>query len=169
MTVALPTTIDWSQAACLDSDPDMFVPDVSEPTWGAKLVCARCPIKSECRAFGLSVQPGVYMGVYGGLSQQERYKVRRGELAPEDVDERDAPVIEAGGFTAYHRMLREQSESGRVAKLRTSRDGMAKRCSSCDQWLHESEFPRDAGRWDGRMAKCRECHNAHRRVGKGAA
>lgn len=163
---------DWDQAACLNADPDAFVPDSSEGVWGPKMVCARCPIKQDCREFGLSVPIGTHMGVYGGLSQQERRKIKRGELAPEDVDERDAPIIEAGGWTAYHARLRERRRDGSgkaVVRLRSSRDGEAKRCCGCGEWLHESEFYSDASRWDGCTARCRGCHNAGHRATRGAA
>lgn len=160
---------DWTQAACLDSDPEMFVPDANEHVWGPKMVCARCPIKQGCREFGLSVPVGSHMGVYGGLSQQERYAIRRGGLTPEDVDERDAPIIAAGGWTAYHEQLRREGRRAARVRLRSSRDGSAKRCSACGEWKHESAFYSDASRWDGCTARCRDCHNESRRVREGAA
>lgn len=162
---------DWNQAACLNADPDAFVPDDGATVWPAKIMCSRCSIKQACREFGLTVPIGPHMGVYGGLSEQERRKVRRGELTPEAVDERDAPVIEAGGWRAYHERLREQRRAGSrgAVGVRSSRDGSAKRCSACREWKHESEFYSDASRWDGCTARCRACHNTGRRVTKGAA
>lgn len=94
--------VDWSQAACLSTDPDMFVPDVGQAAWEAKAVCrTACPIVTECRAFGLSVHPATYMGVYGALSQEERRDIRAGRLTEDEVDARDADVIAAGGWRSY--------------------------------------------------------------------
>ncbi|HEY2193636.1 MAG TPA: WhiB family transcriptional regulator [Actinomycetospora sp.] len=69
------------QAACRDLDPELFFPASDEDTPkgrgdrdAAKAVCAGCPVRAQCLAFGLD-EP---VGVWGGLSESERRAVRRG-------------------------------------------------------------------------------------------
>jgi len=69
-----------SAAACRSCDPDLFFPLSSsgpgiEQVAQAKQVCARCPVRRECLAFAL--RTGQAYGVWGGLTEQERYPVWR--------------------------------------------------------------------------------------------
>lgn len=72
-----------SAAACRSCDPDLFFPVSSsdaglEQVARAKAVCARCPVSRECLAFALRTRQAY--GVWGGMSEQERYLVwRHGE------------------------------------------------------------------------------------------
>lgn len=62
----------WEKdAACKDSPTSMFYADT---VTYAKAVCATCPVKQQCLAFALDV--GERFGVWGGLSEQERAKLR---------------------------------------------------------------------------------------------
>lgn len=71
---------DWlHRALCRDYDPDLFFPigttgpaliQVEE----AKAVCARCPVTAEC--LGWALETGQDHGVWGGLSEDERRKLR---------------------------------------------------------------------------------------------
>lgn len=77
---------DWrSAAACRYADPDLFFPvsdsgksldQVSE----AKAVCAGCPARLACLAFALSTRQT--HGIWGGLTEQERYRLMGGERPP---------------------------------------------------------------------------------------
>ena len=69
-----------SAAACRSCDPDLFFPLSSsgpgiEQVAQAKQVCARCPVRRECLAFALRTRQA--HGVWGGLTEQERYPVWR--------------------------------------------------------------------------------------------
>jgi WhiB family redox-sensing transcriptional regulator len=75
---------DWVvQGACRRPGVDLsdFHPDPqSKPkaaTLRAKNVCAPCPVRSECRAWGDLVSPE--FGIFGGLTAGER-KARRAQL-----------------------------------------------------------------------------------------
>ena len=67
------------QARCADQDPDLFFPVGSSgpalrQTILAKAVCAQCPVRAECLEWALeTAQPH---GVWGGLDEQERERLR---------------------------------------------------------------------------------------------
>ena len=65
----------WRQAACADSDPELFFPltafgpsQAQEAT--AKAVCAHCPVTVPCLDWAL--RTGQQAGIWGGLSEAER-------------------------------------------------------------------------------------------------
>ena len=57
-------------AACRHEDPSLFHPEVGQKTDAAKRVCAGCPVKAECLAFGLAIRDR--WGIFGGLTYDER-------------------------------------------------------------------------------------------------
>jgi WhiB family redox-sensing transcriptional regulator len=80
-TTTRPASPTWeSQAACLDSDPELFFPigpagpallQVAQ----AKTICARCPVRCDCLQFALATHQ--VHGVWGGTSEEERQLLRR--------------------------------------------------------------------------------------------
>ena len=67
-------------AACRDTDPDLFFPVGTtglavDQIASAKAVCAACPVRSECLDFALLTNQD--SGVWGGTSEDERRKLRR--------------------------------------------------------------------------------------------
>lgn len=75
---------DWrEQAACRDTDPDLFFPvgttgPAVDQIAAAKAVCDLCPSKEPCLEFALSTNQD--SGVWGGLSEDERRRVRRARV-----------------------------------------------------------------------------------------
>lgn len=66
----------WQRLAnCLGLPPDVFFPERGESTREAKEVCRGCVVRSECLDF--AVNNGERFGIWGGLSERERRKVRR--------------------------------------------------------------------------------------------
>lgn len=63
-------------AACRDADPDLFFVERGASTRRAKAICAECPVAEECLDFALTV-PGISYGIWGGLAERERRRVRR--------------------------------------------------------------------------------------------
>lgn len=84
-------------AACRGMAPELFVPDQGGHYVGtqAKAVCARCPERTPCRQFALSV-PWL-VGIWGGLSTHERQLWRRGAMTATDglVEELEIDADEA--------------------------------------------------------------------------
>ena len=72
------------QAACRDTDPDLFFP---VGTTGAALiqieqaraVCRICPVQSACLEFALATNQD--SGIWGGTSEEERRHLRRAFVA----------------------------------------------------------------------------------------
>jgi len=61
----------WHElAACSETDPDAFFPELGEPTAAAKRVCRSCPVRAECLQYALDNHER--FGVWGGLSERER-------------------------------------------------------------------------------------------------
>jgi Transcription factor WhiB len=80
--------LEWlARAICVGVDPELFFPAAEEgpararQEAAAKAVCARCPVRAQCREWALTELPH---GVAGGLSEDERRAVRaarRGAVA----------------------------------------------------------------------------------------
>ena len=72
------------QAACRDTDPDLFFPvgttgPAIEQIAAAKAVCDQCEAKAPCLEFALTTNQD--SGVWGGTSEEERRKLRRQWMA----------------------------------------------------------------------------------------
>lgn len=77
-----PGDLPWRKhAACRGTDTELFFPagalspDAVEQIEAAKAVCLRCAVRLECLEFAL--QSNQEAGVWGGLSEEERRKMRR--------------------------------------------------------------------------------------------
>lgn len=69
----------WRErAACKGLGPGLFFSGRGEPSYQARAVCARCPVQPECFEHAQS-QPERF-GLWAGLSERERRKLRRREL-----------------------------------------------------------------------------------------
>lgn len=60
---------------CLGIDPAMFFPGRGEDTTPARAVCEGCQVRVECLEFALD--QGEKYGIWGGLSERERRRIRR--------------------------------------------------------------------------------------------
>lgn len=77
-------TLDWQdEAVCKNEDPEVMFPVAMPGTdhylfevAGAKAVCARCPVTSECLAYAL--RGGMEYGVWGGVDEVERRALSTG-------------------------------------------------------------------------------------------
>jgi len=81
------TTTDWRHdAACRDTDPELFFP-ISEVGPGArqlaaaKEVCAGCPVRAQCLRYALD--NGLDHGIFGGTTELERRELTRARRAHE--------------------------------------------------------------------------------------
>lgn len=64
-----------NKANCMGVDPELFFPERGASTREAKEVCRGCVVKGECLEYALA--NGEKFGIWGGLSERERRKVRR--------------------------------------------------------------------------------------------
>jgi len=66
----------WQEEAnCLGVDPDLFFPERGASTREAKAVCRSCEVRVDCLEYALA--HGEKFGIWGGLSERERRRVRR--------------------------------------------------------------------------------------------
>ena len=64
-----------SRANCMGVDPDLFFPERGASTREAKEVCRGCVVREDCLEYALA--NGEKFGIWGGLSERERRRVRR--------------------------------------------------------------------------------------------
>ena len=64
-----------SDALCAQTDPEAFFPEKGGSTREAKRICEGCEVRSECLDYALANDER--FGIWGGLSERERRKLRR--------------------------------------------------------------------------------------------
>ena len=70
------TDVRWrDDAACRGLDTDVFFPVTDEEAEEAKAICETCPVREECLEFALATRQED--GVWGGLTETERRRLRR--------------------------------------------------------------------------------------------
>lgn len=63
------------QAACAGTSPSLFFPERGQSNTKAKAICAGCPVREPCLEDALV--RGEEFGIWGGLTETERRKIRR--------------------------------------------------------------------------------------------
>jgi WhiB family transcriptional regulator, redox-sensing transcriptional regulator len=64
-----------ADALCAQTDPEAFFPEKGGSTRDAKKICTSCEVRGECLNYAL--QNDERFGIWGGLSERERRKLRR--------------------------------------------------------------------------------------------
>lgn len=68
--------LSWqSDALCAQTDPESFFPEKGGSTRDAKRICTSCEVRGECLEYALANDER--FGIWGGLSERERRKLRR--------------------------------------------------------------------------------------------
>ena len=68
--------LSWQDYAnCRGADADLFFPERGASTRKAKAICAECQVRQECLEY--AIQIGEKFGIWGGMSERERRKIRR--------------------------------------------------------------------------------------------
>jgi WhiB family redox-sensing transcriptional regulator len=66
----------WQERAlCAQTDPEAFFPEKGGSTREAKKVCLGCGVRGECLEYAL--QNDERFGIWGGLSERERRKLKK--------------------------------------------------------------------------------------------
>lgn len=66
----------WQEhALCAQTDPEAFFPEKGGSTREAKAVCQSCEVREECLQYALDHDER--FGIWGGLSERERRRMRR--------------------------------------------------------------------------------------------
>jgi WhiB family transcriptional regulator, redox-sensing transcriptional regulator len=67
----------WQERAlCAQTDPEAFFPEKGGSTREAKRICLGCEVKNECLESALANDER--FGIWGGLSERERRRLKRG-------------------------------------------------------------------------------------------
>ncbi len=67
---------DWRESgACRKADTALFFPVSDDAAGPAKAICAICPVREQCLRFALANREE--QGVWGGLTETERRRIRR--------------------------------------------------------------------------------------------
>lgn len=70
------TLLGWQERAlCAQTDPEAFFPEKGGSTREAKKVCSGCEVRRECLEYAL--ENDERFGIWGGLSERERRKLKR--------------------------------------------------------------------------------------------
>jgi len=64
-----------SDSLCAQTDPEAFFPEKGGSTRDAKKICASCEVRTRCLEYAL--QNDERFGIWGGLSERERRKLRK--------------------------------------------------------------------------------------------
>lgn len=64
-----------ADALCAQTDPEAFFPEKGGSTREAKKICQQCEVRSECLEYALANDER--FGIWGGLSERERRRLRR--------------------------------------------------------------------------------------------
>lgn len=76
MNTGFPTPPAWtSRALCAETMPDEFFPHQGASPKRAKLICAACPVTTECLSYALANREP--FGIWGGTTEAERAKMLR--------------------------------------------------------------------------------------------
>ncbi|SEE98401.1 WhiB family transcriptional regulator [Ruania alba] len=71
--------LSWQERAlCAQTDPEAFFPEKGGSTREAKRVCVSCDVRAECLEYALAHDER--FGIWGGLSERERRKLKRRAL-----------------------------------------------------------------------------------------
>ena len=90
----------WSDSGrCSTADPELFFPPPGADTSAARSICRGCPVRRHCLDYAL--ETGQKHGIWGGMTESQRRRLRRpaaqAVYVPERVDrvpdqQVDAPV-----------------------------------------------------------------------------
>lgn len=64
-----------ADALCAQTDPEAFFPEKGGSTRAAKRICTTCDVRDQCLEYAL--QNDERFGIWGGLSERERRKLKR--------------------------------------------------------------------------------------------
>jgi len=64
-----------SDSLCAQTDPEAFFPEKGGSTRDAKKICGSCEVRSRCLEYALANDER--FGIWGGLSERERRKLRK--------------------------------------------------------------------------------------------
>ena len=120
-------TADWKEhGACVGHPADLWFPGRGDDCGPAKAICAQCPVRLECLEHALI--EGERFGVWGGLSERERRRIRVARRAKATGVRRNAAACGTeSGAKAHKRRGETNCPACRAAVNKASKERKAKR------------------------------------------
>jgi WhiB family transcriptional regulator, redox-sensing transcriptional regulator len=82
---------DWTEdALCAQTDPEAFYPEKGGSTREAKRICMSCDVREPC--LDAAIERDERFGIWGGLSERERRKIKRQRSIPTTPVQVPAPA-----------------------------------------------------------------------------
>jgi WhiB family redox-sensing transcriptional regulator len=132
-----------TRGACRTTPTWVFFPTRGDPLDAAKGVCARCAVRQDCADY--AVPHADLKGVWGGLSEMERRRIRSGAALPPSPPKPLGPSQSARG--SLYRTLQELSgHPGRWAQV--VRYASPESASATASLLRRGRSPAPPGVWD---------------------
>lgn len=66
---------------CAQADPDLWFPERGASNATAMRICQACPVRAECLDYALEHEDISGWGIWGGVSERERRKLKRDRRA----------------------------------------------------------------------------------------
>ncbi len=118
-----PRLLDWqNDALCAQTDPDAFFPEKGGSSRDAKRICVECDVQQQCLVYALVNEE--HFGILGGLSEQERRKLRKSELVKSGYD------YETVAQEAVTAMRKRQEARAKRETAQRVKQGIAKQAIS---------------------------------------
>lgn len=128
------------KARCKGSDTSVFYPERGSNGTTAKLVCFGCSVREQCAKF--AINNSLRDGIFGGLTDKERCKVRNGRKA---IDITLADVLRTSFCNVYNtyprknerRIIRFSREVIETASMSTGipKDEIKKNLDNADDYI----------------------------------
>lgn len=81
------TAPDWSEAACIGHNPELFFPAKTvrnRHAWDEpRAICQPCPIRDACLTWAL--ETGQADGMWGGMDERQRAALRKSQPKPRPI------------------------------------------------------------------------------------
>lgn len=143
---------DWrQQAACAETDPELWFPDGWHESPDAIAICNTCPVRQECLDDALRMDDNAF-GIRGGLYPSERRKLTGPMPLPRPTDcRRCGEPLTGRGLAIYHK---ECAREAKAERNRMYRAGLkpVQTCLTCSVEI------------DTRRMYCVDCAERRRRA-----
>lgn len=135
----------WAaRGACRSSDPSVFFPRRGASLQAPKEMCGRCAVQRECASYALA-HPAL-KGVWGGLSEAERRRMRKAAAALPDEDAESVCSMRAPRGTLYRTLEAISAHPGEWTPVR--RYASPASASACASRLRCGRARAPAGVWE---------------------
>jgi hypothetical protein len=131
------------QAACRDTNLNMFFPGRGETAGPARQVCARCPVRQPCLDYAISNR--IVYGVWGGLTGRER-RAEQSRWVRAVRQDRDQAILAADTAGDTREAIGRSFGLSRMTVTRIARSGNEGARAESDRLATQTLISRKDGR-----------------------